>query len=80
MTDKLPLDGVRVVEFSHMIMGPTCGLALGDLGADVVKVVVTALGQRMKPLLSTMDLQPGVSHVEVAAAAFGDAEFTEVSS
>jgi hypothetical protein len=34
----------------------------------------------MKPLLWTMDLQPGVSHVEVAAAAFGDAEFTEVSS
>ena len=31
MTDKLPLDGVRVVEFSHMVMGPTCGLALGDL-------------------------------------------------
>ena len=26
MTDKLPLDGVRVVEFSHMVMGPTCGL------------------------------------------------------
>jgi hypothetical protein len=43
------------------------------------KTLVTALGQRMKPLLSTMDLQPGVSHVEVAAPAFGDAEFTEVS-
>ena len=33
-----PLDGVRVVEFSHMVMGPTCGLILADLGADVVKV------------------------------------------
>ena len=33
-----PLDGVRVVEFSHMVMGPTCGLVLADLGADVVKV------------------------------------------
>jgi crotonobetainyl-CoA:carnitine CoA-transferase CaiB-like acyl-CoA transferase len=35
---KLPLSGVRVVEFSHMVMGPTCGLILGDLGAEVIKV------------------------------------------
>jgi crotonobetainyl-CoA:carnitine CoA-transferase CaiB-like acyl-CoA transferase len=34
----LPLDGVRVVEFAHMVMGPSCGLALADLGAEVVKV------------------------------------------
>jgi crotonobetainyl-CoA:carnitine CoA-transferase CaiB-like acyl-CoA transferase len=34
----LPLDGVRVVEFSHMVMGPSCGLVLGDLGAEVIKV------------------------------------------
>jgi crotonobetainyl-CoA:carnitine CoA-transferase CaiB-like acyl-CoA transferase len=32
------LDGVDVVEFSHMVMGPTCGLILAGLGADVVKV------------------------------------------
>ena len=36
--DNLPLSGIRVVEFSHMIMGPTCGLILGDLGAEVIKV------------------------------------------
>ena len=35
---RLPLAGVRVVEFTHMVMGPTCGMILGDLGADVVKV------------------------------------------
>jgi crotonobetainyl-CoA:carnitine CoA-transferase CaiB-like acyl-CoA transferase len=35
---NLPLAGIRVVEFSHMVMGPSCGLLLGDLGADVVKV------------------------------------------
>ncbi|MGB0608378.1 MAG: CoA transferase, partial [Paracoccaceae bacterium] len=29
-----PLEGIRVVEFSHMVMGPTCGLILADLGAD----------------------------------------------
>jgi crotonobetainyl-CoA:carnitine CoA-transferase CaiB-like acyl-CoA transferase len=33
-----PLAGVRVVEFTHMVMGPTCGMVLADLGADVVKV------------------------------------------
>jgi hypothetical protein len=44
------------------------------------ETLVTALGQRMKPMFSTMDLQPGTSHVEVAAPAFGDAPFTVVSN
>jgi crotonobetainyl-CoA:carnitine CoA-transferase CaiB-like acyl-CoA transferase len=35
---RLPLQGVRVVEFAHMVMGPSCGLALADLGAEVIKV------------------------------------------
>ncbi|MFL6573335.1 MAG: CaiB/BaiF CoA transferase family protein [Burkholderiales bacterium] len=34
----LPLEGVRVVEFGHMVMGPSCGLVLADLGAEVVKI------------------------------------------
>jgi formyl-CoA transferase len=34
----LPLEGVRVVEFTHMVMGPTCGMILADLGAEVIKV------------------------------------------
>ncbi|MBC7621486.1 MAG: CoA transferase [Candidatus Saccharibacteria bacterium] len=34
----LPLNGIRVVEFTHMVMGPTCGMTLGDLGAEVIKV------------------------------------------
>ena len=38
MHESQPLAGVRVVEFAHMVMGPTCGLVLGDLGADVIKI------------------------------------------
>ena len=33
----LPLAGVKVIEFTHMVMGPAAGLILADLGADVVR-------------------------------------------
>jgi crotonobetainyl-CoA:carnitine CoA-transferase CaiB-like acyl-CoA transferase len=36
--DNLPFSGLRVVEFTHMVMGPTCGMLLADLGAEVIKV------------------------------------------
>src|SRR4051794_7257311 len=35
---ELPLAGVRVVEMTHMVMGPTCGMILAQLGAEVIKV------------------------------------------
>jgi crotonobetainyl-CoA:carnitine CoA-transferase CaiB-like acyl-CoA transferase len=35
---QLPYAGIRVVEFTHMVMGPTCGMVLADLGAEVIKV------------------------------------------
>ena len=35
---QLPYAGLRVVEFTHMVMGPTCGMVLADLGAEVIKV------------------------------------------
>ena len=37
-TEELPLAGVRVVEMTHMVMGPTCGMILAQLGAEVIKV------------------------------------------
>ena len=33
-----PLSGIKVIEFTHMVMGPAAGLVLADLGADVIKV------------------------------------------
>ncbi|GAB2676992.1 CaiB/BaiF CoA-transferase family protein [Saccharopolyspora gloriosae] len=49
-TGRLPLEGVRVVEFSHMIMGPSCGLVLADSGADVIKVEPVGDGDKTRVL------------------------------
>lgn len=38
MDSATPLNKLRVVEFTHMIMGPACGMMLAELGADVIKV------------------------------------------
>ena len=45
-----PLQGLRVVEFTHMVMGPTCGMVLADLGAEVIKVEPIA-GDNTRKLL-----------------------------
>ncbi len=49
----LPLAGIRVVEFSHMVMGPACGLVLADLGAEVMKVEPAGKGDPTRQLTST---------------------------
>jgi crotonobetainyl-CoA:carnitine CoA-transferase CaiB-like acyl-CoA transferase len=48
----LPLAGLKVVEFTHMVMGPTCGLILADLGAEVIKVEPVD-GDRTRTLLGS---------------------------
>ncbi len=50
----LPYSGVRVVEFTHMVMGPTCGMLLADLGAEVIKVEHIGQGRQGD---STRDLK-----------------------
>ncbi|MBR0660069.1 CaiB/BaiF CoA transferase family protein [Neoroseomonas oryzicola] len=52
-TASLPLAGIRVVEFSHMVMGPTCGLVLADLGAEVIKVEPPGKGDRTRYLVAS---------------------------
>jgi crotonobetainyl-CoA:carnitine CoA-transferase CaiB-like acyl-CoA transferase len=76
----LPLSGIRVVEMSHMVMGPSCGMVLSQLGADVVKVEplggdktrqLKGMGISFFPLFSR-----GKSSVELdLASAEGQADF-----
>lgn len=49
---ELPLSGIRVIEFSHMVMGPSVGVILADLGAEVVKVEPIG-GDRTRRLLGS---------------------------
>ncbi|MGI9127924.1 MAG: CaiB/BaiF CoA transferase family protein [Roseomonas sp.] len=51
--DSLPLAGIRVVEFSHMVMGPACGLVLADLGAEVIKIEPPGKGDRTRYLVAS---------------------------
>ncbi len=37
-THGLPLDGIKIIELTHMVMGPAAGVVLADLGADIVRV------------------------------------------
>lgn len=48
-----PLHGIRVIEMTHMVMGPSCALILADLGAEVIKVEPPGKGDRTRHLTST---------------------------
>ena len=44
----LPYAGLRVVEFSHMVMGPTSGMILADMGAEEGRRHTRAIGLRCR--------------------------------
>ena len=54
----LPYAGIRVVEFTHMVMGPTCGMVLADLGAQVAEH--QAAGRAHHHVRELDDAQAGV--------------------
>ncbi len=45
---SLPLGGIKVLEFCHTVMGPTAGVVLADLGADVIKVEAAPGGDKTR--------------------------------
>ena len=47
---RLPLTGIRVLELSLAVMGPTAGMVLGDMGADVIKIERTPQGDDTRRL------------------------------
>lgn len=48
--DGLPLSGIRVLDFGHTVMGPTAGLILADLGAEVIRVEPAPKGDPTREL------------------------------
>lgn len=46
----LPLAGVKVVDFGHTVMGPSCAMILADLGADVLKIEPVPNGEPTRHL------------------------------
>jgi crotonobetainyl-CoA:carnitine CoA-transferase CaiB-like acyl-CoA transferase len=47
---KLALEGIRVIDFTHFIAGPTCTLVLADFGAEVIKIENPARGDDLRAM------------------------------
>ena len=56
-----PLAGLKVIDLTHVMAGPTCTLMLADMGADVIKVEKVPNGD---------DTRRNLPRIEGEAAAF----------
>ncbi|UCG25193.1 MAG: CoA transferase, partial [Chloroflexota bacterium] len=50
MVNNLPLAGTRILEFTHAVMGPSAGLVLADLGAEVIRIEPAPEGDHTRAL------------------------------
>ncbi len=48
---SLPLSDIKILELSHAVMGPTCGLVLADMGAEVIKIEPAPHGEPTRKLM-----------------------------
>ena len=48
-----PLNGIKVIDLTHMLAGPYAGMVIADLGAEVVKVEPLAPGEMTRGLLQS---------------------------
>ena len=48
---RLPLSGIRILEMGHTVMGPTCGLVLAGMGAEVIKIERAPKGDDTRRLM-----------------------------